>query len=312
MRADVKREQLVYVSSTLSSTDHQLSQPTRAHPGWHVLGGLFVVGWLVVLWLMLAGTGGSPGVIKLKSSGLAGLLTDQEEWLGAYSQGRKLGYVRSKISGSGDKIAIEQDTVLKIRIGGTKQEIVSRFSAELDVDFALKEFKFQFHSGFLSVQADGRMQKNNLVVSAQLGSETIRRVLPLREAPLLDLTVLKLLASRELRAGDRYQVTVFDPQTLSNRPVEIEVVGLEIVKGQKEMEPAIHLRRTLAGQPVDTWIDARGVVLKEKTAFGLMLRREDRETATAEPADSGSAPEVDVTELLRLFAPEPLGTEEEP
>jgi hypothetical protein len=302
----------VYVNGALNSIDRQLSLPTRAHPGWHVLGGLLFIGWVVVLWLMLAGTGGGPGVIKLSSGDLVGLLTDEEEWLGAYSQGRKLGYVRSMISRSGDKIALEQDTVLKIHLGGAKQEIVSRFSAELGVDFALKEFKFRFRSGFLSVQADGRMQKNRLVVRAQLGSEIIRKVLPLGEAPLFDLTVLKLLASRELKAGDRYQMEVFDPQILSNRPVVIEVVGLEIVKVQKEMEPAIHLRRTLAGQPVDTWIDARGVVLQEKTAFGLMLRREDRETATAEPEDSGPAPEVDVTELLRLFAPEPRGTKEEP
>lgn len=312
MCADVKQERLVYVNGALTSIDRQLSLSTRAHPGWHVLGGLLVAGWVVVMWLMLAGTGGSPGVIKLSSGDLAGLLVDEEEWLGAYSQGRKLGYVRSRISRSGDKIALEQDTVLKMRLGGAQQEIVSRFSAELGVDFALKEFKFQFRSGFLSARADGRMQKNQLVVRAQLGSETIRRVLPFDEAPLFDLTVMKLLASRELKAGDRYQVTVFDPQILSNRPVEIEVVGLEIVKVQKEMEPAIHLRRTLAGQPVDTWIDARGVVLKEQTAFGLMLRREDRETATAEPEDGGSAPEVDVTGLLRLFAPEPLGTKEEP
>lgn len=312
MRTDVKQEGLVYCNGALTSIDRQLPKPTRAHPGWHVLGGLLVAGWVVVLWLMLAGTGGSPGVITLSSGDLTGGLADEDEWLGAYSQGRKLGYVRSRISRSGETIALEQDTVLKIRLGGAKQEITSRFSAELGADFALKEFKFQFRSGFLSAQADGRMQKNNLVVRAQLGSETIRRVLPLDSAPLFDLTVLKLLATRELKAGDRYRVTVFDPQTLSNRPVEIEVVGLEVVKVQKEMEPAIHLRRTLADQPVDTWIDARGVVLKETTAFGLMLRREDRETATAESEDGGPAPEVDVTELLRLFAPEPLGAKEEP
>ena len=130
-------------------------------------------------------------------------------------------------------------------------------------------------------------------------------------AQFSDRSHWKLLAARELKAGERYSVTVFDPQTLSNRPVEIDVVGLEIVKVQKDMEPAIHLRRTLAGQQVDTWIDARGVVLKEKTALGLMLRREDQETAMAGLADDGSAPEVDVTELLRLFGPEPLGTKEE-
>ena len=79
MRTDVKHGRLVYVNGALTNTDRQLSRPTRAHPGWHVLGGLLVVGWVIVMWLMVAGTGGSPGVIKLSSGDRAGLLADEEE-----------------------------------------------------------------------------------------------------------------------------------------------------------------------------------------------------------------------------------------
>jgi hypothetical protein len=93
--------------------------------------------------------------------------------------------------------------------------------------------------------------------------------------------------------------------------VEIEVVGLEVVKVQGEMEPAVHLRRTLAGQPVDTWIDAQGSVLMEKTSFGLVLRREDPQTAQKLPGDDDLSGEIDASDLLRLFAPDSRGVRED-
>jgi hypothetical protein len=285
--------------------------PVKSPLGWHVLGGFLVAAWLAVLGVMFVETAGTGEAQELSAADFTGRLADEELWLGAYSQGRKLGYVRSRIRATQDAYTIEQDTFLKMRLGGIKEEITSRFSADLGKDFQLKEFGFQFRSGLLSAKADGRMEGKRLVIKAQIGSETSRMALPLDAPPLFDLTVLKLLAARELKAGERYRVMVFDPQALSNRPVEIEVVGLEVVKVRGDMEPAIHLRRTLANQPVDTWIDAGGAVLQEKTAFGLTLRREDPKTAREFPPDDKLAGEIDATELLRLLAPASPGDEEE-
>jgi len=270
-----------------------------------------VAAWLAVLGAMFIETTGAEEVLDLSSADFSGSLADEDLWLGAYSEGRKLGYVHSQIRGSEDAYTIEQNTRLKMRLGGIKEEIDSRFRAELDSDFRLKEFDFQFHSGILSARADGRMEGNRLLVKARIGSEMQELALPLESPPLFDLTVMKLLATRELRAGERYRVRVFDPQTLSNRPVEIEVVGLEVVKVRGDMEPAVHLRRTLAGQPVDTWIDARGAVLQEKTALGLTLRWEEPEAARTLPEDEDLAPEVDAAELLRLLAPASYGAKED-
>lgn len=276
--------------------------PVKSPASWHVLGGLLVAAWIAVLGVMFIKTADSGEAQELSAKDFSGRLPDEESWLGAYSQGRKLGYVHSRIRAVEDTYRIEQDTFLRIRLAGGSQEITSRFSAELDGDFMLKKFGFQFRSSVLSARAEGRMEGQRLVVEAQIGSENSRLVLPLDTPPLFDLTALKLLASRELKAKERYRVLVFDPQVLSNRPVEIEVVGLEVLKVRGEMEPAVHLRRTLAGQPVDTWINARGAILQEKTAFGLTLRREDAQTAQKLPPED-EAGKIDATELLRLLAP---------
>lgn len=287
-----------------------MDAPVKSPAGWHVLGGLLVATWLAVLGVMFFETAGSGAALQLSARDFTGRLDNEQTWLGAYSQGGKLGYVHSLIRVKEETYRIEQHTFLKMRLAGIKQEITSRFTADLDRDFMLEKFKFQFRSGVLSARADGRMEQKRLVVDAQIGSETSRLVLPLDAPPLFDLTVLKLLAARELKAGERYRVRVFDPQALSNRPVEIEVVGVEVVKVRGEMEPSIHLRRTLAGQPVDTWIDSRGAVLQEKTALGLTLRREDPETARVLPPDD-EAQDVDATELLRLLAPTSRGPRKE-
>lgn len=287
----------------------QTDAPVKSPASWHVLGGLLVAAWLAVLGVMFVETAGSGTALELSAGDFSGRLEDEETWLGAYSQGGKLGYVHSQIRAKEDGFAVQQDTFLKMRLGGIKQEITSRFTADLGRDFMLEKFRFRFRSGVLSARADGRMEQKRLVVDAQIGSETSRLVLPLDAPPLFDLTVLKLLAARELKAGERYRVRVFDPRALSNRPMEIEVVGVEVVKVRGEMEPSIHLRRSLAGQPVDTWIDSRGAVLKEKTAFGLTLRREDPEAGRILPPDD-EAQEVDAAELLRLLAPTSPGAQE--
>jgi hypothetical protein len=284
--------------------------PVKSPVGWHLLGGLLVAAWIAVMGVMFIKSAGTGDALELSAADFTGRLQDEDSWLGAYSQGRKLGYVHSQIRAKEGAYSIEQHTFLKMRLAGITQEITSRFSADLGGDFQLKQFKFQFRSGVLSARADGRMQGKRLEVNAQIGSETSLLVLPLDAPPLFDLTVMKLLAARELKAGERYRVLVFDPQSLSNRPVVIEVVGLEVVKVRGEMEPSVHLRRTLAGQQVDTWIDARGAVLQEKTAFGLDLRREEPEAAQELPPDD-QAGEIDATELLRLLAPASPGAKEE-
>jgi hypothetical protein len=285
-----------------------LDAPVKSPIGWHVLGGLLVAAWIVALGAMFSETARPGEAQELSAADLTGRLPDEDWWLGAYTQGRKLGYVHSRIRPAKGAYRIEQDTILKMRLGGINEEITSSFHADLGGDFHLRKFGFRFSSGMLSARADGHMEGDRLVVEARIGSKERRVVLPLDAPPLFDLTVYKLLAARELKAGDRYRVMVFDPQTLSHRPVEIEVVGLEVVKVRGEMEPAIHLRRTLAGQPVDTWLDARGAVLQEKTAFGLTLRSEDPQTARVMPPD-GEAGEIDAAELLRLMAPASPGAE---
>ena len=110
-----------------------------------------------------------------------------------------------------------------------------------------------------------------------MGGESGKRLVPLAEPPLFDLAVPYLVARQDLHAGARYRVTVFDPQTLTNRPSVVEVVGPEALSFGGELVPAVHLRSTTAGLRFDSWIDSDGRPFKQEIQGGLVLQREDPE-----------------------------------
>ena len=151
----------------------------------------------------------------------------------------------------------------------------------LGADMRLASLDFGMRAGPVRIQATGRVVPEGLELKVDIGGQPGERVLPMAEAPVFDLTLPYLLARQDLQPGDRYRVSVFDPQTLSNREAVVEVVGPEAVPDESgRLVPAMHLRRRAAGLALDSWVDARGRVYREQMEGGLTLVRTDREQAT--------------------------------
>lgn len=279
--------------------------PVRTRAGWHVLGTLLVLFWLSVLGLELRQSGGVGAVTVLSAGSLKGALPEQEQWLGAYHRSGKLGYVHQRVLALADGFTLQQDSALAISAGGARRRIDSKLQVELGPDLLLRRFHLQLAADELALRVTGRMQNEGLALEVHLGREVSRSLLPLKEPPLFDLAVLGQLARRELRAGDRFQVTVFDPRAMQNQPAQIEVVGREVVRALEGLVPAVRLRREVAGERVDIWLDDRGAVVREESESGLILQREDRETAVSGLGSDGSEPEGDAARLLRLLLPDP-------
>jgi len=234
-----------------------------------------------------------------------------EEWMGAYLDGRKLGYLHSVTRRESGRLHLSQESRLAIEVGGLRQKVDTDLRVVLGQRFHLERFDFDLRSGILDLGMRGWMEGNRLVVEVNAKGQTSRKSWPLEEPPLFDLAIPKLLAQRNLKAGQRYQVTLFDPQTLSNQPSVISVVGREAVPVQGVLVPAVRLKRRPAvssagGISMETWISEQGEVLKQESEIGLVLRREDRERAMF--TGSGPGPAVPVDDLLEKLVPGRGGT----
>jgi hypothetical protein len=277
----------------------------KAHLGWHLLGGALVAGWLAVMAAMFWPAAEVEAVL------LAGRpsLTDQESWMGASTEGRRIGSVHSVTRRTPSGWLVSQDSRLLLTVAGLKQRFNTTLQVDLDDDLRLRGFVVDVTAGPLVVRSEGRMEGERLILDLDLDGEKKRQVLSLQEPPWFDLTLPLLLASQDLRPGRRFRVTLFDPQSLSNQPVLVEVVALEALPVEGKLVPATHLTREFAGARFDFWIDERGRVLREDTPLGLSLRTESQEehqqaeaaAGRAASIETGPAPLLDPEALRRLL-----------
>ncbi len=251
----------------------------KAHWGWHALGGVAVAGWLLVmaagLWPRSEGEAG----LLLGPAELAGAIRPGDWWLGAYRDGRKIGWFHTRVALPAAGPTLRQESRLMLKVGGLSQPLDSSLEVRLDPAHRLAGFDFGMDAGPVRMSAAGRMEGNTLAVELDLGGQRSAHRLPMAEAPLFDLALPYAILRRDPQAGDRFRAVVFDPHSLSNREVRVEVVGPDAVSVGGDMRPAYRLRRLAAGLEVESWLDASGAVLKETLPGGLQLQREDEAQA---------------------------------
>jgi hypothetical protein len=255
----------------------------HAHWGWHALGAAAVLAWaatsLSALW-----PEGEQGRL-LGPEELRGAIRTGEWWLGAYREDRKLGWIHTRVEPEGAGFLLAQRSHLRMKVGELGQTVDSSLEIRLDGEQQLIRFDFKLAAGPLGVEVLGRVEPGGLALELDLAGQRSRRVLPLAAPPLFDLALPYAILRHAPQAGDRFRALVFDPQSLQNREVVVEVVGPDAVSVEGAMRPAYHLRRRAAGLMLDSWLDADGGVLREELPGGLRLQREDAARARAPGAE---------------------------
>ncbi len=262
-----------------------------------MVGSALIAFWLSVMWLMFWPGRNALATVELSFSGTE-LLTPEDEWLGVYSAGKKLGYVHSTFRRDGRQGQLRQESRLWFNVtAGVLQPVHSDLTLKLGERGDMDSFDFNLYAGALQIASRGHLTAQGLSVEFEAAGETIRKTLPLTTKPVFDIALPRLLARQDLRPGSRFQIKLFDPQTLSNQPTVIEVVGRDAITVDGRLVAAIHLRRSQpersqpvlipAGTEQEFWIDEDGRLLQETISLGLTLRRESEATATSGIATDG-------------------------
>ena len=104
----------------------------------------------------------------------------------------------------------------------------------------------------------------------------------LKEPPALMLSLGRRLASEGLVAGATRQWMVFDPATMKNSPVTIEIGEREVVRpaGDGRCRRS-RCEMTFSGLTTTAWVTDTGEIVREESPMGLITVRETQEQATA-------------------------------
>ncbi len=239
------------------------------------------------------------------------------EWRGVYYRGEKVGFTVSQTIPTSDGFDVQEDARLQMSLLGATTAAAIRTSARVDREFALQSFDFSLDPGTGPVRIGGRVDGRRLHLTITTPSGTQTETRELAEAPALSVNLPRRLASEGLKPGLKQRWLVFDPATLRNEPVLLEVGKREIVNvyanspvrvGRRDVlrpigggVPAFRVDMTFAGLRTTSWVTDTGEVVREESPMGLLSMRESPETARRMAI--GGAVQGDLLEAAAVVPP---------
>jgi len=211
------------------------------------------------------------------------------QWKGVYYRGEKIGFSVGQTVPTSDGYELQEDGQIQMTLLGASSAARIRTLARVDKAFALRSFAFSLDPGTGPVEVSGTLgnggRRLELSTKTKAGTRTETR--DLDEPPALSLNLSRRLAAEGLKPGQHITVPVFDPATLRNAPMTVDVEAREVVRAAGKPVPAFRVRMEFAGITSTSWVTDVGEVVREESGMGLIVVKEtrDRALALAVPGD---------------------------
>jgi transglutaminase/protease-like cytokinesis protein 3 len=203
----------------------------------------------------------------------------KERWMGIYLKGEKIGYAHIKRNKENDGYRFREKVFMKLNVMGSTQKIDTVTEASLDKDYVLKSFSFNIASDITSTEIKGEVtgKKMNLTISA--GGNKRSEEISLKDTPYLNLGLTEKLVMDGLKPGKSFRAFIFDPSSMGQQKLEIEVEGKDKIMVMGVENEAYRLRTNFKGINIFSWVDEKGETLKEESPLGLVLIKESERDA---------------------------------
>jgi len=205
------------------------------------------------------------------------------QWKGIYYRGEKIGFAVTQTVPAGDGYELQEDGQIQMTLLGASTAARIRTLARVDKAFALRSFTFSLDPGTGPVEVSGTLGNGGrrLELTTKTASGTRTETRELDEPPALSLNLSRRLAAAGLTTGAHLTVPVFDPATMRNSAMTVDVEAREVVRAAGRPVPAFRLRMEFAGITSTSWVTDVGEVVREESAMGLIVVKETRERALA-------------------------------
>jgi hypothetical protein len=203
----------------------------------------------------------------------------QEEWFALYQHGNRIGYSRTELRPQSAGYMVNEELLLRLDFLGEVQDISSWVQANLEPDFSLKSFTFRLQAGPIYYRLQGGVEKGNLILVSQMAGQEQIQKLPLSHPIYLSSGMKSFIAQQPLAVGNTYRLALFDPATMSQTMVPLQVEEKETIRiGARDLE-AYRVVMNFRGVQLKSWVSPYGELLKEEGFLGLTMVRSDREDA---------------------------------
>jgi len=215
-------------------------------------------------------------------------LPNRESWMSIFQGNRKIGFSHSRFFTENDGYRLQENVYMRINTMGILQDISLSTIGRLQPDLTLKSFDFEISSGRFRYRIEGHVTGSVMsVLGAGAGKEQ-RIDLPLRDTPYLMAGIIDAMAATGLKPNERFVFSLFDPATMGQAPITVEVLEWEDIQIADQVVPAAKLAMHFKGSTQLAWISRSGELLRQKGLLGIRFEKSRRESALSGLHSSGS------------------------
>ncbi|MBN2517043.1 MAG: transglutaminase domain-containing protein [Deltaproteobacteria bacterium] len=234
---------------------------------------VIIISWIGVMFLLVE----KEGLIRIQTEE-ASFRTfipkdiELDVWKGIYINDQWIGYVHTILNrdqtSNSDGHVVHSFSFLRFKMFSKLTGMSINSLQYLDSEFRLIAFNARI-AGMANMVIKGKRLGEKVVVSIHHNRNTYTRTFEVGDELFLDQSILSIYRGKGLKVGDSYTLTILNPLTANADQIKARVVG-------KDKENFI-METKFASLTSRAWIDENGLVIREETPNGWVMKVESED-----------------------------------
>ena len=263
---------------------------------WNITWGVFItLVFLILLFIRLEFFQKKPEPATIEQ--MPATQKTQDTWMNIYQNNKKIG-VAHRLFTAGEKGFNFSETVfMQINTMGVIQALHVFTEGNLNPDMTLSSFNFNLNSSLFRFNAHGLVTKNKLILFTGLPDAQEKSEIPLKNIPHISGSIYDAAFRANIEKNVTRSFSIFDPSTLSIRPVKVARNADEIISSMGKQILAKKYCADFMGAINCAWLDKNGDVLKETSILGLSMEKVSQKKAQEGISTSST---IDLTQIASV------------
>jgi hypothetical protein len=204
---------------------------------------------------------------------------EKNSWMNIMQNGHKIGSSHTIISKIAMGYLLKETLYLRLKTMGLVQDIILNTAGILNKDFTLSSFDFEVSSGRFHFSAQGSVSGKVLFIQMHNFGSIKEFRTKIKEKLYSSSGIVNAAYAFGMKPGDEFRLDVFDPLSMTGKPVIIKILGKEKILNMGAQKNSMKVSLQYQGTTQLAWIGERGEVIREKGLLGFSSEKTTRDDA---------------------------------
>ncbi|MCD6152295.1 MAG: transglutaminase domain-containing protein [Syntrophobacterales bacterium] len=234
---------------------------------------LIIVSWLGIMFLLIE----KEGLIQFRTGGPSLRKAIPKDivldvWKGVYIKDRWIGYVHTMLGHDKETnnkgYIVHSFSYLRFKMFNKLTGLTVNTLQKLDSEYRLIDFVVKI-SGATNIIIKGERLGKKIFLDIHHNRNIYSKVFEAGDDFFLEQSILSIYRGKGLRPGDSYTLTILNPLTVSTEKIKLKVVD-------KDKDTTV-METKFAGLTSRSWINKNGLIVREETPNGWVMKLESEE-----------------------------------